>query len=464
VAGEILSSGVQPSRFCFIAHRFIPAVASAFSLAVPSSTRVRIDGLWGLPDGLEFCPHDSFEVDARSGVQLGRRIRYKPSFLAVSADGRWQAQHLGVPWDWRASIEEADLRSIAASSYRLARLIGRAVVIMWFVGVSPQSGHPALIPWRYTADDAPRQVESAVAWHFRRRPFFIRNKEDIESLQSATGPISSVVLQPDGPHLRKETFLRELADVVRARGLRIDLEGSPLSHGFYVLQRSGAHVACVDAIASRVIRRRFGKLVRDRIPVQIRRRGERAYVLTLPDDELVDVLKGKLVEEALEVMWANSAEMLQEEMADVFEVLRALSRAMRRSTAQLERDANNKRAKLGGFAKGVVLVETKDIPLLAVKGDTGLFEPIRTTVRTTVPNAVVAAGRRPKTQQDRIMVPLVPSVPSRLRGPTRVHVRSMGLTFRVQYREKFVEIVPEQENKFANEAQLQLPLEIQSSE
>jgi predicted house-cleaning noncanonical NTP pyrophosphatase (MazG superfamily) len=453
---KLESAGVKARDVCFIAHRFIPALAAAFSLATPSAPRVRIDSLWGLPDGLEFCPHDSFEIDARSGAQVARRIRYKPLFLADSEGGKWKMRQLSPPWDWKPSTDDEDLRSISRVSKNLADLVGKALVIMWFVGVLENSGHPKLIPWRYTTEDTPRQIESAVSSHFQREPFFVKNDGDLDRLQSATTPISSVVLRPDGPHLRDEAFLQRLGAVVGNKGIRIDLEGSPLSHAYYVLRRTGSNVACVDPINTSIVKRRFQKLVRDRIPVQIRRRGERVAEVALRDDELVDVLKAKIVEEALEVLAANSPEALHEEMADVFEVLRALCRATRRSSAQLKRDADKKRSKLGGFTKGIVLVETEETPLVAVKTESGLFEPLRTTVRTPSPNTIIAAGRRPKTQQDRIIIPLVPSAQSRLRGPTRVQLRSAGLSFRVRYTEKSVEVVLERERKVSNDAQLSL--------
>ena len=110
---EFVASGVKPDHICFIAHRFIPASASAFSLARPASPRVRIDALWGLPDGLEFCPHDSFEIDSRSGIKLAKRIRYKPKFLAVLPSEDWSIEELGAPWDWKAALDDDTLREIA---------------------------------------------------------------------------------------------------------------------------------------------------------------------------------------------------------------------------------------------------------------------------------------------------------------------------------------------------------------
>jgi predicted house-cleaning noncanonical NTP pyrophosphatase (MazG superfamily) len=454
---KLVGSGVKAERICFIAHRFIPAATSAFSLATPVSSRVRIDALWGLPDGLEFCPHDSFEVNSRSGAKVATRIRYKPKFLAVLPCEKWSVEQLAPPWDWRPALDESSLRDIARASVRLASKMGKPVVTMWFAGVRADSGHPKLLPWRSLLGDAPIQVGSAVGSHFKFRPFLVRNRRDLERLNENPTQASSIVLRPDGPHLRDESFLKQLGDTVRSRGLRIDLEGSPLSHAFYVLQRTGAQVACVDPINPKSVRQKFQKLVRDRIPVQIRRRGERVETLKLPTDELMDVLKTKVVEEALEVLGATSVEALRAEMADVYEVLRALCRAIKQPMNRLEKDAARKRRKLGGFGTGIILVEAEDTPLVAVRADSELFGPTKTRVASTLPKSVVAAGRRPKTQHDRLIVPLIPAVPDRFRGPIRLQLRQLGLALKVSYGEKAVEIIFEKEGSYIDRAQLSIP-------
>src|SRR5207245_1243846 len=118
---EFIDEGEVPSSICFIAHRFIPARSSAFALARPGKSRVLIDSLWGLPDGLEFCPHDSFEIDVRgSGRIVARKIRYKPQFLAPLIDGKWKLEALEAPWDWRPSLTDAEIISIAQHTARLA--------------------------------------------------------------------------------------------------------------------------------------------------------------------------------------------------------------------------------------------------------------------------------------------------------------------------------------------------------
>jgi predicted house-cleaning noncanonical NTP pyrophosphatase (MazG superfamily) len=455
-ARDLLHSGVHPGEVCFIAHRFIPACASAFSMATAGGSRVTVDGSWGLPDGLEFCPHDSFEVDVRSGSIIARRIRYKPTFLAALPDDSWKATPVGAPWDWKPSIDDSTVRQIAALSKRLAEALNKTIVIMWFVGIPPGSAHPDLIPWRYTTEGELGQVEPVIGGFFLSKPFFVRNSHDVDRLGEKDDSVSSVILKPDGPHLRHKSFLERLGRIVKARGLRIDLEGSPLSHTYYVLKRTGAHVACIDPIAPRSVRRQFGKLVRDKIPVRIQTHGEKALTISLPKGELLDILKAKIVEEAMEVLSAPSPDTLREEMADVLEVLIALCRMGGSSLKKLEKLAAQKRRKVGGFGKGLVLVQTEEMPLLEVRSGDGLFNVGRIRQARDSYQAIVAAGRRLKTRHDRIIIPLIPSVPDRLRGPSRIYFRNPDLEFEVWYREKSVEVILVRQESDSS-AQLELP-------
>jgi predicted house-cleaning noncanonical NTP pyrophosphatase (MazG superfamily) len=93
------------------------------------------------------------------------------------------------------------------------------------------------------------------------------------------------------------------------------------------------------------------KLVRDRIPDIIRGDGRDARVRTAVGTELASLLSTKLLEEASEFASAPSLE----ELADVFEVIRALLDAHGWSLSDLEAAADAKRRERGGFARGLVL-------------------------------------------------------------------------------------------------------------
>ena len=56
------------AEMAFIAHRFIAARASAWVRAAPGNPMVEINALWGLPDALQYCPYDIWEVHVPTGV------------------------------------------------------------------------------------------------------------------------------------------------------------------------------------------------------------------------------------------------------------------------------------------------------------------------------------------------------------------------------------------------------------
>lgn len=56
----------------FIFHNYIPAISSAFAYASPGDKLVRIEALWGLPEGLYYYSHDKYLVDTRvSDIKKG---------------------------------------------------------------------------------------------------------------------------------------------------------------------------------------------------------------------------------------------------------------------------------------------------------------------------------------------------------------------------------------------------------
>lgn len=59
---EFRTQRTDLANLAFIAHRFIAAKASAWVRADPSDPVIEIHGLWGLPDALQYCPYDIWEV------------------------------------------------------------------------------------------------------------------------------------------------------------------------------------------------------------------------------------------------------------------------------------------------------------------------------------------------------------------------------------------------------------------
>lgn len=149
-AEQVRSSGLENCDLCLIAHHFIPAVSSAWARAEPNSRWVRIESLWGVPEGLYWYSHDTFEVDTLAAIPEGfknvsredfiirERRRFKGIFIAPDSNGEWIAQNTRPPYDWRRSIaKEKWLREIAATTREIATRDTMPVSVMWLVDVKP---------------------------------------------------------------------------------------------------------------------------------------------------------------------------------------------------------------------------------------------------------------------------------------------------------------------------------------
>ena len=102
----------------------------------------------------------------------------------------------------------------------------------------------------------------------------------------------------------------------------------------------------------------FNKLVRDNIPDKIEKNGEVAVTRILNSEEYRDELYKKLLEEANEVVNAKTKEDILEELADVYEVVRAISELENSNIDNIVEISDNKKLKRGGFTKRIFLVKT----------------------------------------------------------------------------------------------------------
>jgi predicted house-cleaning noncanonical NTP pyrophosphatase (MazG superfamily) len=214
-----------------------------------------------------------------------------------------------------------------------------------------------------------------------------------------------------------------VAEAAKRLNIPVQLEGSVLSHIYYMLTKIGVKVRCADAVAAPRNRQRFGKLVRDRIAIQIRAGGEIARTFQVPKDELIRLLKAKALEEAFELFRAGDPTLAFEELVDILEVVKGTCKAYNRSFEELVELADKKRRKRGGFENGIVLVETEAVPIVGTQAsEVGLFggaeaagesgrtrnwKPVRTgkTFGTT---------RRPRARAKDIAIPLIPPYPEEM--------------------------------------------------
>lgn len=101
---------------------------------------------------------------------------------------------------------------------------------------------------------------------------------------------------------------------------------------------------------------KYDKLVRDRIPEIIEKDGKKAITRTLSDEEYKIYLEKKLDEEVAEFHKSKSLE----ELADIVEVVYALSHAYGHLPADIDSVRIPKLVDRGGFNNRILLVEVQD--------------------------------------------------------------------------------------------------------
>lgn len=104
----------------------------------------------------------------------------------------------------------------------------------------------------------------------------------------------------------------------------------------------------------------YNKLVRNRIPEIIEKTGKKFSTHILTNDEYIKELKKKSYEELEEYMNANDDQEAIEELADILEIIHALSECHGASIEKIEEVRANKAEKRGGFTEKIFLIEVED--------------------------------------------------------------------------------------------------------
>ena len=450
--------GVVAEDFCYLMHHFIPARSGAYSLSRPDNPRVRIDSTWGLPDGLLAYPHDSFEMDSRNPSKIQRHLRCKTDYIDVDESGDWTPHRCKPPHDWMASLTDSEIREIAGHSARVSELLKKPVEIMFFVGVDTRSGHPACLPW-LIVDDVPDFEKQEANFHYAGKSFPVDTEAALVSAKAwiqqerVHGKVF-LKLRPRPELLRSKTFVNRVAALALEHHVPIELEGSVLSHFYYMLRKAGVSVRCVEAFHERLEHRRFGKLVRDLIPVKIEAHGESARVVRLPKDELVPLLKAKAVEEAFELFWESDPVNMFEELADLLEVVRGMCAVLNRSMDDLEKVADAKKGERGGFEEGIVLIDTREVPLTAPKTPHELF-PDDVVDQVMAQSRVAPGASPPKLRKDSIVISAIP--PTHYGGTSEflVSLTDFDLDLSITYRAKELRIAVKRRQPTESPNQLQ---------
>lgn len=106
------------------------------------------------------------------------------------------------------------------------------------------------------------------------------------------------------------------------------------------------------------MRKEYNKLVRDRIPEIIQRDGRQYEVRVASDEEYIQLLKAKLIEESQEVAAASDDEIIKE-LADLYEVIDSLVSAKGIDDEAIHIKQQERRLNRGGFENRVCLLWTE---------------------------------------------------------------------------------------------------------
>lgn len=356
---EFYKNSVPAVDLCFILHKFIPSVTAAWAVARRGDQIVRVDSLWGLPDGLQYLPHDSYEYDTRRNHQSSERPRYKHAFLQETQSGKWEVIRIARrATRWR-SLPAPDLAYVAKRTHEIAERLGRDIQIMWFCQIPEETLLARNIPWFSMAPQEHTGSQLAVSPGKKR--FNVRSISDLDS--AAQLPSSRYLLQldPDDPELfRSQHFLDKAIEVATDGDFPVGLTGSILSHAFYVLEKAGVSVVALNERSrSRTRQRRvFRKLVRDEMPERITEGGETVTLAEIAKEEARAALVTKLLEESYELLSADTPQEVTGELADMLEVVRSLAYTTGVDWADVRSAADQKRIARGSFEKSIVLLET----------------------------------------------------------------------------------------------------------
>lgn len=371
------ASGCALHDVAFILHAYIPASAAAWSYYSVGSNYVRVDGLWGLADGMQFYPCDTYICEPAAGYEISATQRFKNLALLEQEDGSWQTERIDERYARHRTLPKAATRDIAVKTRKIADNIKRDVQIMWFVGIPDGLKLGANLPWFMVTPEQQIEERRSKLLH----SILIRSISEIDKLDDVETGSCKVILEPVGEDIRSNEFI----DAVSARcgelRLPVELRGSNLAHAYHQLLKAGVQVFAAEP-GKKVMevrqRKAFDKLVRDHIPDVIAKGGETVRADELDPDDFLIALVGKLFEEVEEFSRAVGISAQTEELSDVLEVVRGLAACAKIRFSDVAKKADDKASKRGGFEKGIILRSTE----INRKGpDAQLFDPSDGTKR-----------------------------------------------------------------------------------
>lgn len=165
--------------YAFITHRFIDARVGTWARATPGDPMVEIHGLWGLPDALQYCPYDSWEIHLPTETAT-EYTEYKSNFLRCQSDGSWSYLRVRNELARSLCIAKKDAMDVARRTREIADRLGKACHVMWFIGCLDQSGEAFNTPWYWVPAHSVVNQDRT-----RHLPFIVHNRVSLEELARA---------------------------------------------------------------------------------------------------------------------------------------------------------------------------------------------------------------------------------------------------------------------------------------
>ena len=215
-ATNFQKKGMRDSDWAFLLANLVPARASAMIHAHPKAQRVRIDALWGFPDGLLHFPHDSWFYSFDGGVAEHRR--YKSLCLLPKGNG-WYQSEVAPPLDWGSVLSREEAAALGKWGLALADALGSEVQLMALARIGGKRGVGACLPWHYTSWKVPQYRESLQVLPSLAQVDTIRDPSDLKSLSKivAGKEMRGYLVRPKEDFLRNDAFLADCSKLAAAQ-------------------------------------------------------------------------------------------------------------------------------------------------------------------------------------------------------------------------------------------------------
>lgn len=285
-AQRLGASGLPPDAWAFLVSALVPCQVSAWVGARPDSAEVRVEALWGYPDGLLHLPHDVWRL---GDGERDPRVAYKPACLLPGPRG-WRTAPVPAPFDWQPTLDHSELDGMAALARQLADAEGRSIQLMILARVGGRRGRDALLPFHFTELSQPDRHTDYRLPGSERGEVDVRTPADLAALDAIPVP-EAIRVRPSPAALRDVAFLKRVGEWATKNDVAITFSGSLLGHAFHLLGAAGATVISDARVKPEPAGRRWALIVE-------RQEEALARVRSVPVDKLRQHAKRLLAESA----------------------------------------------------------------------------------------------------------------------------------------------------------------------